>query len=124
MGINFPSFSRVISLDTNEEIKSWIEMWYQIFLWYLFSSFLIHSGAAIIAFWALRKHKMGRLYSLVILVMGFVGPITGGIVTSAIIAGLFITSEFSMYPLYAMVCGWGQTIVVIVISFFRILATL
>ncbi|XP_038070136.1 transmembrane protein 170B-like [Patiria miniata] len=121
---NFPSFSRVISLDTNEEIVSWIEMWYQIFLWYLFSSFLIHSGAAVIAFWALHKHKMGRLYSLVILVMGFVGPITGGIVTSAIIAGLFITSEFPMYPLYAMVCGWGQTIMVVVISFSRILATL
>ncbi|XP_071784637.1 transmembrane protein 170A-like [Asterias amurensis] len=123
MGINFPSFSSVISLDS-PPLENWIEMWYQIFLWYLFSSFLIHCGAAIIAFMALRKHKIGRLYSLLILVMGFVGPITGGIVTSAIIAGLFKTSEFTMFPFYAMVCGCGQSLIVLFISFSRILATL
>ena len=57
-------------------------MWYQIFLWYLFSSFLVHSSAALVAVWALHRHKYGRFYAILILVMGFIGPITGGIATS------------------------------------------
>lgn len=122
--VNIPSFKNVITLETTP-LENWIEMWYQIFLWYLFSSFLVHSCAALVAVWALHSHKYGRFYALVILVMGFIGPITGGIITSAIIAGLFKTTQIiKFYPMYAMVCGWGQTIMVILISFTRILATL
>ncbi|XP_072013441.1 transmembrane protein 170A-like [Amphiura filiformis] len=122
-GISFPSVRKVITLET-EPLANWIEMWYQIFLWYLFSSFLVHSGAALVAVWALHRHKYGRFYAVLILVMGFIGPITGGIATSAIIAGLFKTTTFKFYPMYAMVCGWGQTIMMILISYTRILATL
>lgn len=123
MAAQFPSFQSVISLET-APLNDWIEMWYQIFLWYLFSSFLIHSVAAITAICALRKHKIGRLYSLLVILMGFLGPITGGIASSAIIAGLFKTADVTMYPLWALVCGWGQTFMVAVISFSRILGTL
>ncbi|XP_071504058.1 transmembrane protein 170B-like [Diadema setosum] len=123
MSGKFPSFQSVISLEKTA-LDSWIKMWYQIFLWHLFSSFLIHAVAAIVAFCALRKHKIGRLYSLLVILMGFLGPITGGILSSAIIAGLFETTEVTMIPLWALVCGWGQTIMVAVISFSRILGTL
>ncbi|XP_001178443.1 transmembrane protein 170A [Strongylocentrotus purpuratus] len=123
MAAQFPSFQSVISLKSNP-LDDWIEMWYQIFLWYLFSSFLIHSLAAITAFCALRKHKIGRLYSLLVILMGLLGPITGGIASSAIIAGLFYTANISMYPLWALVCGTGQTFIVALVSFSRILGTL
>jgi hypothetical protein len=36
------------------------EMWYQIFLWALFSSIFVHVIAAAIAFATLRKHKFGK----------------------------------------------------------------
>ena len=35
-------------------------MWYNVFLWAMFSSIFIHSVAAIIAFLVLRKHAVGR----------------------------------------------------------------
>ena len=58
------------------------EMWYQVFLWALFSSILVHCVAAAIAFARLRRHKIGRLVPALILVMGILSPITGGVVTS------------------------------------------
>lgn len=42
----------------------------------------------------------------------------------AVIAGVYRASGFEMAPLYALVWGVGQTILVIFISFTRILATL
>ena len=36
------------------------EMWYNVFLWAMFSSIFIHSIAAVIAFLTLRKHAVGR----------------------------------------------------------------
>ena len=81
------------------------EMWYQMFLWSLFSSILVHFVASAIAFGRLRKHKIGRFIPAVILVMGFLSPITGGVVTSkifTIVRRLFlkfcnIFSKWNMY---------------------------
>lgn len=42
----------------------------------------------------------------------------------AAIAGVYRASGFEMPPMYALVWGVGQTVVVIFISFTRILATL
>jgi hypothetical protein len=42
----------------------------------------------------------------------------------AAIAGVYRASVFEMPPIYALVWGVGQTVVVIFISFTRILATL
>ena len=58
------------------------EMWYQVFLWTLFSSFLVHTVAAAIACGHLRKHRLGRFVPILIFVMGILSPITGGICTS------------------------------------------
>lgn len=57
-------------------------MWYQIFLWALFSSMFVHIIAALVALCRLRRHSIGRWYAMLILVMGVVGPCTGGVLTS------------------------------------------
>lgn len=41
-------------------LKTFAEMWYQVFLWALFSSTLVHVIAAAISFLTLRKHKFGK----------------------------------------------------------------
>lgn len=37
-----------------------LEMWYQTFLWALFSSTVVHAAAAVIAFGTLHKHNFGK----------------------------------------------------------------
>jgi len=59
-----------------------LEMWYHVFLWALFSSFLVHAVASAIAFCRLRSHKIGRFIPVAILAMGIIWPITAGAVTS------------------------------------------
>lgn len=114
----------VIGLSPNDPLDKFAEMWYQVFLWALVSSILVHFVAAAIAFGRLRKHKYGRFIPLVILLMGILSPLTGGVITSAAIAGVYRASGFTMDALYALVWGVGQTIIIIFISFTRILATL
>lgn len=57
-------------------------MWYGVFLWALVSSLSFHAPAALLALFTLRRHKYGRFMSLGLLLMGIVGPITAGILTS------------------------------------------
>jgi len=45
-------------------------------------------------------------------------------VLGAAVAGVYRASGFEMAPMYALVWGVGQTIIVIFVSFTRILATL
>lgn len=58
------------------------EMWYGVFLWALVSSLSFHVPAALLALFTLRHHKYGRFMSVSLLLMGIVGPITAGILTS------------------------------------------
>lgn len=114
----------MLGLTPNESAKSFAEIWYQVFLWALFTSIIVHAIAAIVAFLQLRKHKYGRWVSVIIIVMGVLSPLTGGVITSATIAGFYRGSDFEMKPFFAICWGLGQTVVVVVISFSRILATL
>lgn len=114
----------VVGLSPRDPLNGFAEMWYHVFLWALFSSFLVHAVASAIAFCRLRSHKIGRFIPVAILAMGIIWPITGGAVTSAAVAGVYRASGFEMAPMYALVWGVGQTIVVIFVSFTRILATL
>ena len=59
-----------------------VEIWYQVFLWALFSSMFVHIIAALIALCKLRKHKIGRWIPLGIFAMGVLSPITLGAVSS------------------------------------------
>uniref|UniRef100_A0A8C7EC05 Transmembrane protein 170A n=1 Tax=Nothoprocta perdicaria TaxID=30464 RepID=A0A8C7EC05_NOTPE len=100
------------------------EMWYGVFLWALVSSLAFHAPAALLALVTLRRHKYGRVMSLSLLLMGVVGPITAGILTSAAIAGVYRAAGKNMIPFEALILGVGQTFCVVVVSFLRILATL
>jgi len=74
-------------------------MWYHVFLWALFSSFLVHAVASAIAFCRLRSHKIGRFIPVAILAMGIIWPITGGAVTSMCncIPSFFVWFLFYVY---------------------------
>ncbi|KAK6174403.1 hypothetical protein SNE40_017688 [Patella caerulea] len=118
------SVLNVIGLSPNDPLNSFGEMWYQVFLWALFSSMFVHIIAALISFCRLRKHKIGRWIPAGVLAMGVLSPLTGGVVTSAAVAGLYRAADFEMMPFYALVWGVGQSIIVSFVSFTRILATL
>ncbi|KAG8229226.1 hypothetical protein J437_LFUL008863 [Ladona fulva] len=139
------SFAQVIGLSPSALI-TFSEMWYQVFLWALFSSVFVHVIAAAIAFATLRKHKFGNLsfllyitistsfmhlfsmhpifFPVLILIMGVVAPLTSGVVSSAAVAFVYRASSFQMDPLYALLWGVGQTVMSACYGFTRILATL
>ncbi|XP_073706849.1 transmembrane protein 170A [Garra rufa] len=100
------------------------EMWYGVFLWAVVSSLVFHLPAALLALATLRRHKMARFFPIGILLMGIIGPLFGGVLTSAAIAGVYKAAGKSMFSLEALVFGVGQSLCVFIISFFRVLATL
>merc|ERR1719167_1204713 len=99
-------------------------MWMAVFVWCLFSSAVIYSTAAVLAFAALRKHSLGRFYSVMILVMGLIIPLSLGLLSSGAIAFVYKHSNFSMVPIHAMMWGVGHTVTHAAVGFTRILATL
>ncbi|XP_061449995.1 transmembrane protein 170A [Rhineura floridana] len=100
------------------------EMWYGVFLWALVSSLFFHIPAGLLALFTLRRHRYGRFMSVSILLMGIVGPIAAGTLTSAAIAGVYRAAGKEMIPFEALTLGVGQTFCVVIISYLRILATL
>lgn len=58
------------------------EMWYGVFLWAVVSSLLFHLPAALLALATLRRHKIARFMPIAIFLMGIVGPLCGGVLTS------------------------------------------
>ncbi|XP_039989160.1 transmembrane protein 170A isoform X2 [Xiphias gladius] len=66
------------------------QMWYGVFLWAAVSSLVFHLPAALLSLATLRQHKMARFMPIAILLMGIVGPVFGGVLTSAAIADLVI----------------------------------
>ncbi|CAH1398107.1 unnamed protein product [Nezara viridula] len=118
------AFIDVIGLTPRAPLVSFPEMWYQIYLWALFSSLLVHVIAAIVAFGTLRKHHFGKFFPLLILVLGMFGPLVSGALSSGAIAFVYRAASLQMSPLYACLWGIGQTMVAAAVGFTRILATL
>uniref|UniRef100_A0A671M3K0 Transmembrane protein 170B-like n=1 Tax=Sinocyclocheilus anshuiensis TaxID=1608454 RepID=A0A671M3K0_9TELE len=100
------------------------EMWYWVFLWCLFSSLFVHSTVGLLMCVTLQRHKRGRLITLVLISVGFLASLTGGVITSAAVAGVYRVAGKDMAPLEALVFGVGQNAFTVIISFSRILATL
>ena len=71
-------------------------MWYQIFLWCLAASVLIHCVAACFAFGALRRHSRGRFLPLLFLLLGFLYPVTGGVITSEWIRTICVQLDINL----------------------------
>ncbi|XP_037539162.1 transmembrane protein 170A [Nematolebias whitei] len=99
-------------------------MWCGVFLWTAVSSLIFHLPAALLSLAALRQHKYARFMPITILLMGVLGPLCGGALTSAAIAGVYKAAGKTMSPLEAFVFGVGQSFCVVFISSVRILATL
>lgn len=57
-------------------------MWYGVFLWAAVSSLVFHLPAALLSLASLRQHKFARFMPVAILLMGIVGPVFGGVLTS------------------------------------------
>ncbi|KAG7259944.1 hypothetical protein CRUP_022813 [Coryphaenoides rupestris] len=100
------------------------EMWYGVFLWAAVSSLIFHLPAALLALFTLRQHKIARFMPIGIVLMGVVGPVCGGVLTSAAIAGVYKAAGKTMMSLEAFVFGVGQSFCILFISFLRLLATL
>jgi len=123
-GENVITVVDVLALTGDTKMHQFKDMWYAVFLWCLFSSLFIYCLAAMMAFTTLRKHKFGRFYSVMILLMGVVIPLSLGMLSSAAIAFVYKTSSFTMDPTHAMMWGVGQTVIHALVGFTRILATL
>lgn len=100
---NQESIFHFVELDPYRQLKTFREMWQEIFLWFLLSSILVHFCAAVFAFFTLRKHKFGRFFSILIVVMGILSPATGGVFSSAAIAFVHRASSMQMSPVMAMI---------------------
>ena len=101
-----------------------IEMWYHMFLWSLFSSVIIHAIASIVAFASLRRHKIARYGPILILLSSVITPLFSYSITSAVIACVYRTASFVMIPTHAMFWGCGLSLSTAFFSFSRVLATL
>ncbi|KAG8563404.1 hypothetical protein GDO81_016052 [Engystomops pustulosus] len=119
-----PRVGNATVCPSSTSLCSFPEMWYGVFLWALVSSLFFHIPAGLLALFTLRHHKYGRFMSVGILLMGILGPISAGILTSAAIAGVYKAAAKEMIPFEALVLGVGQTFCVLIVSFLRILATL
>lgn len=119
------SVQQVLSLWAHGTVlRNLTEMWYWIFLWALFSSLFVHGAAGVLMFVMLQRHRQGRVISVIAVSLGFLASVTGAMITSAAVAGIYRVAGKNMAPLEALVWGVGQTVLTLIISFSRILATL
>ncbi|XP_027891976.1 transmembrane protein 170B isoform X1 [Xiphophorus couchianus] len=119
------SVQQVLSLWVHgATLKDFTEMWYWVFLWCLFSSLFVHGTGGLLMLVMLQRHRWGRLITLVLVSVGFLASLSGAVITSAAVAGVYRVAGKGMAPLEALVFGAGQTSLSIIISFSRILATL
>ncbi|KAE9555292.1 hypothetical protein FO519_001543 [Halicephalobus sp. NKZ332] len=116
-------FWRVLALSAHD-IRSFWHMWLAILLWMTVSYVVIHVVAFLCAVVMLRHHPWMVFLSFPFLAMVLVGPSTFGALTSASIAWTFALANKSITSWHCMFLGCGQTLVVVILSFSRILATL
>lgn len=111
-------------MDANNKKSSFSGMWYQIFLYDLGTSVFIHSIVALLSFCSLRRHKYGRFFPILVIIVGFLYPVTAGVISSAAISLVYRRAGMSMPNYAAFLWGGGQAFVLFIISYTRILATL
>ncbi|CAF0726812.1 unnamed protein product [Didymodactylos carnosus] len=121
------SFDRLLDslrLTPRHRLVAFSDMWAEIFLWCFMTSIIVHMIASIVSIISLRDHKIGRWYSLLIISAGIITPIIPSAITSALLAAIFYAASVEMKPFFCFVLGVGQSTVIILFSFLRILATL
>lgn len=73
------------------------EMWYWVFLWALFSSLFVHGAVGVLMFVMLQRHRQGRLISVIVVSIGFLGSITGAMITSKSVFCFVLFLSFLFY---------------------------
>ncbi|XP_056272564.1 transmembrane protein 170A isoform X2 [Pseudoliparis swirei] len=124
LGFNLVPRKNGTNRGNDTSLDDFSEMWYGVFLWAAASSLIFHLPAALLCISTLRQHKTARFMPIAILLMGVVGPVMGGVLTSAAVAGVFKAAGKRMISLEALVFGVGQSFCILIISFLRVLATL
>ncbi|CAF4166673.1 unnamed protein product [Rotaria socialis] len=100
------------------------DIWAEIFLWCFMTSIVVHLIATIVAIISLRSHKIGRWYSIVIILAGIITPIVPSALTSALLSAIFYAASVEIKPFFCFILGVGQTGVILFFSFLKILSTL
>ena len=75
-------FGGIVYYICNNHYFSNVDIWAEIFLWCFMTSIVVHLIASILAVVSLRSHKIGRWYSIVVLLAGIITPIIPSAFTS------------------------------------------
>eukprot|EP00076_Gallus_gallus_P013090 XP_015131468.1 transmembrane protein 170B isoform X2 [Gallus gallus] len=90
------SVQQVLSLWAHGTVlRNLTEMWYWVFLWALFSSLFVHGAVGVLMFVMLQRHRQGRLISVIVVSIGFLGSVTGAMITNDILENLLGLTSIS-----------------------------
>ncbi|XP_063717731.1 transmembrane protein 170A-like [Symsagittifera roscoffensis] len=109
----------LLGLDDFEPLHGFAWIFWLIWKWNLLSSLFLFVFAALIATCTLRRHRYARYYILLIVLMGFVGPCSWGLLSSLIIAAYWRMGEWKMDRYFTLLFGVGLTIMGLFLSFLR-----
>ncbi|CAF0980615.1 unnamed protein product [Rotaria magnacalcarata] len=121
------SFRRILDslkLTPKHRLVEFGDIWAEIFLWCFMTSIVVHLIATIVAIISLRSHKIGRWYSIIIILAGIITPIVPSALTSALLSAIFYAASVEIKPFFCFILGVGQTGVILFFSFLKILSTL
>ncbi|CAF1055239.1 unnamed protein product [Adineta ricciae] len=122
--LSFKRFLDSLKLTPKYRLVEFGDIWVEIFLWCFMTSIVVHFVAMIIAIVSLRSHKIGRWYSLLIMLAGIITPIVPSALTTALLSAIFYAASVEIKPFFCFLLGVGQTGVILFFSFLKILSTL
>ncbi|KAJ1373755.1 hypothetical protein KIN20_036254 [Parelaphostrongylus tenuis] len=105
-------------------MTGWFEIAASILLWMAISNIVLYLGAALIALLMMRRHPYVVLFVIPLLAMCVIGPVTVGLTTSAVLAYALSASDKEISPWHCMVLGVFQSMMLVVVSFSKLLGTL
>ncbi|VDO18649.1 unnamed protein product [Heligmosomoides polygyrus] len=144
MSATTPSSAQIISLFNDEKqndtagsytlagaltlsgayMTDWLEIATSIFVWMAISYTVLYLSAAFIALMMMRRHPYVVLFVIPLLAMCVIGPVTVGVTTSLVLAYTLSASDKEISPWHCMVLGVFQSVMLVIVSFSRLLGTL
>ncbi|XP_075246067.1 transmembrane protein 170A-like [Convolutriloba macropyga] len=103
-----------------DPVDSFVWMLLLIWKWNFLSSLFVYLCAALIATCTLRRHRIARYYALVLIIIGFFGPCSWGLITTMIISAYWTFGEWEMERYMTLLFGFGLTLVGIIFCFLRL----
>ncbi|VDM56334.1 unnamed protein product [Angiostrongylus costaricensis] len=105
-------------------MTDWLEIAASILLWMAISNTVLYLGAALVALLMMRRHPYVILFIHPLAAMCVIGPVTVGLTTSLVLAYALSASDKEISPWHCMVLGIFQSIMLVFVSFSRLLGTL